>query len=168
MTYLDPEITAMTGVATALTPLDDEARGRILRWAAERFGVSMPKIQSKNMEVNIDDVPDGDDAGPFEYSNFAELFEHTSTRTGADKALVAAYWFQVIQGNSGFQSQQLNTELKNLGHGLSNVTDALGSAERAKPTLVMQVTKSGKSKQARKTYKLTLAGINAVKTMISS
>ena len=163
MTDLDPEITAMTGVTAALTPLDDDARRRVLRWAAERFDVTMP-----NGRVAEEEPSDGGVKTPTasDYSSFAELFENATPKTTTDKALIAAYWFQVIQGSSGFQSQQLNTELKNLGHGLSNVTDSLGSAERAKPTLVMQVNKSGKSKQARKTYKLTLAGINYVKAMI--
>lgn len=164
MTDLDPEITAMTGVTAALTPLDDDARRRVLRWAAERFEVTVPKFRSTgdDAEEEVSGM-----AATSDYASFAELFENSTPRTTTDKALIAAYWFQVIQGSTGFQSQQLNNELKNLGHGLSNVTDSLGSAERAKPTLVMQVNKSGKSKQARKTYKLTLAGINYVKAMIN-
>jgi len=165
MSELDPEITAMTGVASALTPLDVDARGRVLRWAAERFEVTLQPTRPAVLEEEADASPRAV-AVNSEYASFAELFENVTPRTTTDKALIAAYWFQVIQGSSAFQSQQLNTELKNLGHGLTNVTDSLGSAERAKPTLVMQVNKSGKSKQARKTYKLTLAGINYVKGMI--
>ncbi|MDF1480439.1 hypothetical protein PYV02_15265 [Leifsonia sp. H3M29-4] len=165
MSDLDPEITAMTGVASALTPLDEDARGRVLRWAAERFEVTLQPTRLAVVEEEADAAPMAV-AVTSEYASFAELFENATPRTTTDKALIAAYWFQVIQGSSGFQSQQLNTELKNLGHGLTNVTDSLGSAERAKPTLVMQVNKSGKSKQARKTYKLTLAGISYVKGMI--
>jgi len=164
MVDLDPEISAMTGVASALTPLDEDARGRVLRWAAERFEVTLG--QTRTAAAEEDEESPTPVVASSEYASFAELFENAVMRTTTDKALVAAYWFQVMQGSSGFQSQQLNTELKNLGHGLSNVTDSLGSAERAKPALVMQVNKSGKSKQARKTYKLTLAGINYVKALI--
>jgi hypothetical protein len=165
MSDLDLEITAMTDVASALTSLDEDARGRVLRWAAERFEVALQPIRAVALEEDSEASP-MTVAASSEYTSFAELFENATPRTTTDKALIAAYWFQVVQGSSGFQSQQLNTELKNLGHGLTNVTDSLGSAERAKPTLVMQVNKSGKSKQARKTYKLTLAGINYVKGMI--
>lgn len=163
MTDPDPEITAMTGITAALSPLDGDARRRVLRWAAERFDVTVPRGRATEIDADSDET---ESSSVSDYSSFAELFESTSPKTTTDKALIAAYWFQVIQGSSGFQSQQLNTELKNLGHGLSNVTDSLGSAERAKPTLVMQVNKAGKSKQARKTYKLTLAGITYVKAMI--
>jgi hypothetical protein len=167
MSDLDPEITAMTGVASALAPLEEDARGRVLRWAAERFEVTLQPARAAAEPAEEDeDIVPATVSDPSQYASFAELFENSTPRTTTDKALIAAYWFQVIQGSAGFQSQQLNTELKNLGHGLSNVTDSLGSAERAKPTLVMQVNKSGKSKQARKTYKLTLAGINYVKALI--
>jgi hypothetical protein len=53
-----------------------------------------------------------------------------------------------------------------LGHGLINITAALDDLREAKPALVLQVGKSGKSRQARKTYKLTIAGIKSVEEMI--
>lgn len=37
----DPEIEAISAVATALADLEDEAPARVLRWAAERFGVTL-------------------------------------------------------------------------------------------------------------------------------
>jgi hypothetical protein len=61
---------------------------------------------------------------------------------------------------------ELNTNLKNLGHGLSNVTDALTSLINRKPSFVLQTAKSGKSRQARKKYKLTRAGLDEVRRMI--
>lgn len=60
----------------------------------------------------------------------------------------------------------MNTALNNLGHKLANVTVSLSVLIEAKPQLVLQLRKSGKSKQARKTYKLSVAGIDRVKEMI--
>jgi len=37
----DPELKAMTSIAAALTDLDEDTSGRVLRWAAERYGVSL-------------------------------------------------------------------------------------------------------------------------------
>jgi hypothetical protein len=88
-------------------------------------------------------------------------------KTEAERALAGAYWFQVIQGQADFQGQQVNNELKNVGHGVSNITVALGKLQNQKPALVRQVAKSGRSRQARKKYKLTTAGISAAKAMIS-
>jgi hypothetical protein len=56
--------------------------------------------------------------------------------------------------------------LKNLGQGLANITNAIDGLRNQKPALVLQLKKSGKSQQARKTYKLTVAGIKAVEVMI--
>jgi hypothetical protein len=35
-----------------------------------------------------------------------------------------------------------------------------------KPALVLQLKKAGKSRQARKTYKVTVAGVKAVEAML--
>ena len=52
--------------------------------------------------------------------------------------------------------------LKDLGHRASNITDALSSAMKEKPALIIQVKKSGSARQARKLYKLTDAGVKWV------
>ncbi len=38
---MDDEITGMYQIAKVLEDLDDEARARVLRWAAEKFGVDL-------------------------------------------------------------------------------------------------------------------------------
>jgi hypothetical protein len=95
-----------------------------------------------------------------------DLFDAANPRTDPERAEVAAFWFQVIQNNSSWQSQTLNNALKDLGHGLGNVTDALNSLQERRPAHVRQVSKAGSSRQARKTYKLTTAGVNAVRAML--
>lgn len=170
---IDPEIAAMGGVASALTSLDEDQRTRVLRWALDRYGVRVAAIRQEG--TNESDGSDGESAaqdsgaaGLRQYASIDELFESGSAKTNMHKALLAAYWFQVVQGDTGFQSFALNGALKNLGIGIANITDALGSAEAQKPALVMQTAKTGKSRQARKTYKLTTAGVKAVEAMLSS
>ncbi len=34
----DPEVKAMSSITTVLAPLDDDARARVLEWAAKRHG----------------------------------------------------------------------------------------------------------------------------------
>ncbi len=60
----------------------------------------------------------------------------------------------------------MNNELNHLGQKVANITNAMTSLNETKPQLVLQLRKSGKSQQARKTYKLSAAGINRVKEMI--
>lgn len=166
---IDPEIGAMSALAKALSPLEVEAQGRVLRWAAARYGVGDLKAGGGGGKGNAEDG--GGSRGTGEesrsFGTIHELFERATYKTQIEKALISAYWFQVVQGASGFGSQALNTELKNMGIGIANITDSLSSAEAAKPALIMQTAKAGKARQARKTYKLTVAGIKAVEAMIS-
>ena len=101
------------------------------------------------------------------YETFAELFDAAQPSSNANMALVAGYWLQVCQGQTDFDGQSANTELKHLGRPIANITVAMNSLKSQKPTLVMQLRKSGKSQQARKTYKVTVAGIKAVEAMIN-
>jgi len=104
---------------------------------------------------------------PVNYSSFAELFDAALPKSNADRALVAGYWLQVCQGAESFGGQAVNTELKHLGEAIANITNALESLKTQKPALALQLKKSGKSQQARKSYKITVAGVRAVEAMIN-
>lgn len=171
----DPEIAAMSAVADALSPLEEDAQGRVLRWAAERYGVALGSSRRGRVD-EIDDLDDEDDdvteqeiteeAPDFEH--FAELYDAASPKTDVDRVLVAGYWLQAIKGQPSFQALDLNKELKNLGHPIGNVTDALTSNKDRKPSRILQLRKSGSSRQARKTYKLTHEGLIFVQGMIAA
>lgn len=173
----DPEIDAMSALATALAGLEEDARGRVLRWAGERYGVSMPtggrRVAATCGGPGTDDYEGARDLTEEEiadeaptYEHFAELFAAASPKTNEDKALVAAYWVQVHDGQSQWQSRRLNIELKNLGHAISNITDALTGNMRKKPQRVIQLKKAGSSRQANKTYKVTNEGLVYVQGML--
>lgn len=168
----DPEITAMGALADALSPLEEDAQGRVLRWAAERYGVSL--ASGRRAQVDISD--DGDDDLTAEeiseeapdYEHFAELFDAAGPKTDVDRVLVAGYWLQALKGQPSFQAFDLNKELKNLGHPIANVTDALTSNKERKPSRILQLRKAGSTRQARKTYKLTHEGLVFVQGMIAA
>ena len=83
-----------------------------------------------------------------------------------DSALVGAYWLQVCQGRDSFASQEVNDLLKHQGKPVANITSAFNKLREGKTRLVHQLQKSGKSKQARKTMKVTLEGIRRVEKML--
>jgi len=60
----------------------------------------------------------------------------------------------------------VSTELKNLGHGVANITRAFNDLKARRPALAIQVQKSGRAKQARKKYKITEAGLTKVRKML--
>ncbi|MFG6444896.1 hypothetical protein ACFXQA_06440 [Microbacterium sp. P07] len=164
----DLEIKAMGAISSALSPLEPEQQNRILRWAADRYSVRDLKTDAVSKSDFEDTAPRMSAEAPSSgYSSIDELFETGVAKTNTQKALLAAYWFQVVQGSGTFQSFTLNTALKNMGQGIPNITDALGTAEAQKPALVMQTGKTGKSRQARKTYKLTTAGVKAVEAILA-
>ncbi|WP_311243926.1 hypothetical protein [Microbacterium sp. WCS2018Hpa-23] len=165
---VDLEIAAMGAISAALSPLDSDEQARVLRWAADRFAVRDIKFDAASTDVFENTAVSAPTEVPGRtYNSIDELFESGVAKTNTQKALLAAYWFQVVQGGGTFQSFTLNAALKNMGQGIPNITDALGSAEGQKPVLVMQTGKTGKSRQARKTYKLTTAGIKAVESMLA-
>lgn len=165
----DPEIDAMSTVSTALASLDEDARARVLRWAAERFGVN-PSAARPIMGDGKDSagsLASGRKIDVEDFEHFAELFAQADPKSAVEKALVAAYWVQVHEGIDQWQSRRINSELKDLGHAIGNITDALTSSMNKKPQLIIQLKKSGSARQATKVYKVSAAGIDYVEKMLN-
>ena len=162
---VNSEIEAMSVISSALTGLGEDARGRVLRWAVDHYQVSVGVIRvAASAESSGSVVTSATDAG----TDFAELFAAADPQNDADKALVGGYWTQFVQGDADFDAQSVNTRLKHLGHGIGNITRALESLKNRRPQLVIQLRKSGTSKQARKKFRVTSAGKAAVEEMLSS
>lgn len=159
----DPELAAMEQVHTALLALDEGSRLRVLRWAAEKYDVAAAPAARSGV---IDNAGESAAESPA-FNDLADLVHAAGPSSGPQRALVVAYWFQEIEGRDGWGGGDLNSALKNLGTGLANVTNTLDSLQARKPALVMQIAKSGRSRQARKTYKLTAAGVREVRDMIT-
>jgi hypothetical protein len=172
----DVEIEAMGTVSKALSGLEKEARGRVIRWVAERYGISVtatkPRASAREQADEHDEFDEDDDeaetGGNHEYSHFAELYDASGAATHGDGMLVAAYWVQILRGQESFGSLELNKLLKDLGHGVTGTSKVMSILIAKKPSLILQLKKSGKTQQARKTYKLTDSGRKVVEQMIAS
>lgn len=165
MSDLD-EIEAMKKLAAALEPLDVAARQRALQWVVSRYRTTRVSADI-NIGGHADIGGDGESGEqPASFETFAHLFEAASPRTESEKALVASYWAQVCENQASFGAQTLNTQLKDLGHRVGNITEALSALKSERPALVLQLKKSGTSRQARKTYKLSQEGVRRVQTML--
>jgi hypothetical protein len=166
----DPEIEAMGQVAAALDVLTDDARARVVRWAADRYGAAITAAPARNGTVRVGGfeqaledrpprAPEVREASEPTFEHFVDLFDAVDPKSDIDKALTAAYWLQVVSKQGSWQSLRVNNLLKDMGHGVANVTSAFRTAQDRKPALVRQVNKSGRSQQSRKTYKLTTSGV---------
>lgn len=166
----DPELAAMAAVSGALTPLDPEVQGRVLRWAAERFGVAIAASghnanSGDDFDVLIDEeVPDETPA----FEHFGELFAAADPKSLEDKALLAAYWTQVHEGHDSWPSRLLNAKLKPLGHNIANITQALTGNIDRRPQRIILLGKGASGAKANKTYKVTSEGITYVQALLNT
>ena len=156
------EARAIASVVEALEALDAAAVGRVLDWACKRYA---PSSFERARERGRGSPPAGgtprreDDQD----RDLGALYSALGPSTDSEGVLAAAYWHQVVRGAEYLDSQRLNTDLKNLGHGIGNVTRACSSLIEQKPALMIQLKKTGSTKQARKHYRLTAAGIQRVR-----
>ncbi len=155
---IDLEIQAMSTVAEALSGLDERARERVLRWAAARFATNSVISSHEESESETIDIS--------EFTHFGELFNAANPSTEKEKVLVASYWFQEVEGDDDVTALSINKELKQLGYGIGNITREFTGLQDEKPSLILQIQKKGPTKQARKRYKVTAAGIHKVKSMV--
>ena len=164
---LDPEITAMSAIVSALEDLEEAQVARVLNWAQQRYTVAQPGVAGPPKSEGV--VPDDVEASPGQsgFGEFHDLFEAASPDNGLDRALLAGYWLQVEKSQETFGSGPLNRELKHLGYPASNITRDLGKLMNQSPKLVMKVRKEGSARQSRNRYKLTSSGIDAVTQMLS-
>ncbi|OGV61818.1 MAG: hypothetical protein A2283_06295 [Lentisphaerae bacterium RIFOXYA12_FULL_48_11] len=165
----DPEIKAMQEVHQSLDGLEEAARQRVIQWAISRFNLPGASKASGNKGAG----PGGGsatqasgDPSLTSYETVADIFTAANPTKDKDKALIVASFLQEKKELEDLTGADINKELKNLGHGLKNVTDAINQLSSKNPKLMIQTRKEGKSKQARKKYKVTTEGINAAKVLL--
>lgn len=157
-------------VLDILEPLDEEARNRVIKAVSALLGIDSVAQVAKAAGDNPQDVAvvTADYSQPEStFSTFAELYAAVNPTSNGEKALVAGYWLQVCEHGESFTSQEANRELANLGHRIPHITSAINTMMECKPQFILQLRKSGRSRQARKTYKLSDAGVTRVQEMIS-
>lgn len=159
------ELEAMAKLVEVLEPLSPEARARTLGWVTQALEIPAPVFKPADGGPGVSASAPSKPVEPG-FKAFAELFHAADPRLEKEKALLAGYWIQRSTGVDQFNAQQINAELKHIGYGVSNITDALTQLIVDKPNLVIQLAKSGSSRQARKTYKVTDAGSRRVNEML--
>jgi hypothetical protein len=165
------ELDATRRVYEMLKILSCEAQVRVLTHVSGLLNIngivhpSRQQARSNGAQEEEAELQREQEAAP-KYPTFADLYGAAGPRSGAQKALLAGYWLQVCQGTASFDGFSANKALKHLNEGVGNITVALDRLKNQSPPLALQVSKSGRTRQARKTYKLTSAGIRSVEDMI--
>lgn len=169
----DKEFSAIQSIHKTLGSLSPEAQGRVISYIIALLNIDLQGMGKSHVDgakiplsKSINEITaDGADHTQ-QYATFAELYDAAQPQSNPEKALVAGYWLQICQHAEDFNGQSANSELKNLGQGVSNITSAINKLIGRKPSLVLQLRKGGKSRQARKLYKVTVAGVRLVEEMI--
>jgi hypothetical protein len=159
------EIEAMGAVARALEALDQASRDRVLDWASKFYRRSAASQRSTSSSPIVDGGGTTTTAAAAVPGDLATLFAEARPGTDAEKSLVAAYFVTLESGLDEFEAFSLNSSLAHLGHRVGNITRALTALCDARPALVVQTRKEGKSKQARKKFKITVEGRRRVEQM---
>jgi len=159
---VDAELNALSTISSLLADLPEHSQSRIVAWISSRYGTRGTSVLLSKP---------GDAAQPAEsprqFPDVATLFVAAKPTTGPEKALTIAFWLQECLRHEEWEGFAVNSELKHLGHGVKNITDALKALIEQRPQLAVQLRKSGKTKQARKRYKLTAEGIRKVRQIVS-
>jgi hypothetical protein len=157
-----PEIEAMKSIGEALEPLAPEERARVTTWIADKYG---GKSVGPQRSFSPSPLPPAEAEEP-SYDALGDLVQASGASNGTERALIVGYWLQSTSSPAGWTGSELNTAMKNLGFQLSNVTVTLKGLRSRKPSLVIQVSVTGRNQAARKLYKLSAAGVKLAQEMI--
>ena len=96
------------------------------------------------------------------------LFDRVHTKTDVARVLLVAAYLQEKGGSEELGSRQINKELKNIGRGIKNITQAINSLLKKEPQLLKMTRKTTTSQQGKKKYVVTKLGIEKVKESLKS
>ena len=149
-----------TAISSYDPVLKEKARDILLERA---FGSSeAPSAGSPGPRPRGRPRADASSGGREDAGDLASLLTRWSPTTMSDKALLGAYYLTRARGEDTVTSQAINSELKRNGLAISNITRAIEANMRPDRPLMVQEKKMGSTKQARKQYRITPAGVEAV------
>lgn len=169
---VDKELKVMQRVVSLLQSLDDEERGRVVRWFSERFGErhseTTRRVDEESQGSKLGDSarnrssPAQNDVTRVHVDGSSMQFggdllirlQDEEVKTEGDKVLVVMKWFREVGGKDQFTAYEVNQELKKVGMRVGNITSAF--SELIKKGMVVQVDKKGRYKQGRKRYRLSI------------
>jgi hypothetical protein len=148
------DLRALETILKTLEPLPEDERERVLRWACEKLGIQQAVLvptrgggvkKMTAMDAAFEQHPGG-------FQSIGEFLAAASPGSDADRVLCVAVYLQDFSESpdTTLSGKQINDQLKDLGHGVKNITDSINTLKLRKPQHMIQTKKAGKSKQAWK------------------
>jgi hypothetical protein len=151
-------------IQSQIKDLDPTLKERGIVILLEReFGTAVGRVESKPPLPHADRTEANESDRQLPFSAFVEKW---TPETEGEWALLGAYYQSQVLGQETFASQAVNSQLKQHGNGVSNITRAFTVLASAKPALILQVKKTGTSKQGRKFYRITTQGIRVIEEKV--
>ena len=151
-----------TAISSYDPVLKEKARDILLERAFGSVQAAPPSTASAAPRGRGRPRADASSGGGDETGDLGSLLTRWSPTTMSDKALLGAYYLTRARGEDTVTSQAINTELKRNGLAISNITRAIEANMRPDRPLMVQEKKMGSTKQARKQYRITPAGVETV------
>lgn len=166
------DLKALETILKTLDPLSEDERERVLRWAGEKLGIQHTGLgRASGGALKKTSAIDGAfEKHPGGFQNVGEFLAAASPDSDVDRVLCVAVYLQDFSEHpdvTTLSGKQINDELKNLGHGVKNITDSINTLKSRKPQHMIQTKKAGKAKQAWKEYRVTRAGVEYAYRLIS-
>lgn len=189
---LDPEISAMNEALDALKNLDNGQRKRVVDWITARYRLNeVSKFQSPMEEkvqeaveiIQPEEIPTVSKRGrkpkikklggvPGEkditdYETVLDLFSESNVKKVSSKILLMAAYLQEKLKFEEISSFDINSRLKRIKHGVTNISSAINGLVKKKPQLLAVVEKPGEEeKPSRRKFRVTEEGLKLVKTFL--
>lgn len=100
------------------------------------------------------------------YGSIETLFLSSSVNTVSSKILLCAAYLQEKLNMDELTSYDINSRLKKLGYGVSNISNSLNTLIKKDPPLVIQTRKIGDSKQAKRRFRVTEEGLRVARSYL--
>lgn len=175
MSTLLRELEVMNELVTVFDGLDKGELRRIIAWLEDYFDVYEEECicaDAPESDENIAETAEGlpyDEAdnedhlgSSSEPQDFEDLYNRVSPKTAIQKIVTAAYWLETHDEKDSWKSFEANKLLKSLGIKVSSVSGTLALESKKDIPFVELLAKSGDSMQARKTFRLSDAGVTFV------
>lgn len=101
-----------------------------------------------------------------EFDDIEELFLTSDVKKVSHRILLAAAYLQEKNNLAEVSSLDINTQLKKLGYGVTNITTLINGLLKKKPPLMEVTKKEGTTKQARRKFKVTAPGFDVAKNFV--
>lgn len=163
----EPELLAMDTVYNVLKGLEEDAQTRVINWISSKLSIKAPQVTITEESQKKSNILK-EEVDICSFSSIPDIFSSANPTSDTDRALLVATFFQEVEEKKEVRGYDVNKELRNLGHGVKNITRTVQQLIDKKPKLMIQTKKSGKSKQAQKKYKVTVEGVNVIKEMLNN